>query len=622
MAMTAAVRKLQAVAPPQANRDAAARVLPALFREWAVARRDKVLLRERKLGVWQSVTWSEAAEAVDAAALGLIQNGLARGGVVCILSNNRSEWLYADLAIMSAGGISAGIYPTSSPHQVGELLAGTQCEIVFVENDEQLDKVLQVRDRLPKLRRIVVFNVEGLHKFRDPIVLAFDGLLDVGRSAAGSRSELERRIEGQGGSDGAVIIFTSGTTGPAKSAVLTYENIFTQMTVGVELLQQTERDERLSFLPMCHAAERVVGCYFALYAGSISSFVEAMETLVEDSREISPTIYMAVPRVWEKLHSLITLRLEEATSFQRWAYRMAMAIAGRRIQHLDTGAGAPAWLKATSAIADAIVLRNIRRTIGLDRCRIMITGAAPTSAELVHWYRALGLTVREVYGQTEASGLITLMPADAFKPGSCGRVVPFHEVRIADDGEILLRGPAVFAGYLGQPAETQRTLQDGWLHTGDLGTLDDDRYLSIIGRSKDILITAGGKNLAPAAIENELKFSPYIADAVVIGDGRPFLTCLVMIDFENVARFAYQSRLSFTDYGSLCRLREVEELIWREIQTANSRLARVETIKKFRLIDRNLTTADSEVTPTMKLKRQAIAESYRPAIEAMYLKDE
>jgi long-chain acyl-CoA synthetase len=524
------------------------------------------------------------------------------------------------MGILCASGVSSGIYPTDSVKQVVYLVNDSRTRILFVEDDEQLDKALEARDQCPTLERIVIFDMEGLAAFSDPMCVSFEQFLDEGRvRMAGREHYWGAMVNARAPSDLAILVYTSGTTGPPKGAMLSHRNIVTQMRHAPDVLSYYEGDERIAFLPMCHVAERIAGCYYSIATGAISNYAESPETVLENLRELQPTSLGAVPRVWERLYSAITIALKDATALERWAYRLAIS-AGYRIANARLERRLPTLLqRAAFAAAYLLVLRNIRVMLGLDRCRWLWTGAAPISPDLVRWYLALGLNMYEVYGQTENTGLATVMPPDAIKLGTVGKSVPYGEVKISPDGEILIRGDFVFMGYFNQPERTAETIdRDGWLHTGDVGLIDNEGYVRITDRMKDIIITAGGKNITPSEIENELKFSPYISDAVVVGDRRPYLTCLVMIDLENVEKFAQDNAVPFTNYASLCRSAEVRDLIWNEIERVNSGFARVETIKRFYLIEQQLTPEDDELTPTMKLKRKFVNEKYRKEIDDMY----
>jgi long-chain acyl-CoA synthetase len=353
--------------------------------------------------------------------------------------------------------------------------------------------------------------------------------------------------------------------------------------------------------------------------GSVMNFAESPETVPDNLREVQPTAFLAVPRIWEKFYSGVTIALKDATPFQNWMYRRAMAVGYRMTDGKLDGETPALALRLANRAAYWLVFRNIRRMLGLDRCRIAFTGAAPIAPDLIRWYLALGIDMREVYGQTENCGVATLMPSDRIKLGSVGKAAPWGEVKISPEGEILIKGDYLFMGYLNQPEKTAETIDaKGWLHTGDIGSIDNEGFVKITDRMKDIIITSGGKNITPSEIENQLKFSPYISDTVVIGDKRPYLTCLVMIDQENVEKFAQDHDIPFTNYASLCRAAEIQDLIQREIEAVNANFARVETIKKFFLIERQLTPEDEELTPTMKLKRNFVNKRYAIEIEAMY----
>ena len=373
------------------------------------------------------------------------------------------------------------------------------------------------------------------------------------------------------------------------------------------------------FLPLCHVAERVGGYYYSLATGSIMNFAESPETVPDNIREVQPTAFLAVPRVWEKFYSAIMIALKDATPLEKWAYQCAIGIGYRMAEHRLRGSTPSSLLRLANAAAYWLVLRNIRKMLGVDRCRLLYTGAAPISPDLIKWYLALGLNMYEVYGQTENCGVATSMRAEKIKLGTVGQSVPWGEVKVSPEGEILIKGDFLFMGYLNKPERTAETIdRDGWLHTGDVGTLDEEGFVRITDRMKDIIITAGGKNITPSEIENQLKFSPYISDAIVIGDKRPYLTCLVMIDQENVEKFAQDQSVPFTNYASLTRAKQVLDLIWGEIEKVNANFARVEAIKKFYLIEQQLTPEDEELTPTMKLKRAFVNQKYASEIESMY----
>jgi long-chain acyl-CoA synthetase len=593
--------------------------LPRLFRHVVRTRGDAVAMREKHLGIWRSITWRQYGERARHAGLGLVALGLRPRDVVSIIADNCPEWLYTDLGTLSVGGVTNGIYTTDSPRQIEYIVNDSGTRFFFAEDEEQLDKILEVRHRCPELVKIVVYDMDGLHDFRDAQVIPFSGLLELGaRYEREHPGAFDPLVERAAAGDLAVLVYTSGTTGPPKGAMLSHRNILFQLGYADFLTPPRRGDQQLSFLPLSHIAERTFTVYYPLRSGATVNFAESLDTVPDNIREVAPAVFFAVPRIWEKFYSAVALRMREATPVGRLAYRWAigvgMRLAERRIEARRPGAG----LRALHRLADLLVLDNVKRSIGLHRARAAATGAAPIAPELIKWYMALGIDMREVYGQTENCGLATAMPAGRVKLGTVGVARPDTEVRIAPDGEILLRGPHVFIGYYGQPDKTAETIVDGWLHTGDVGTLDADGFLKITDRKRDIIITAGGKNITPSEIENQLKFSPYISDAVVIGDRRKFLSCLVMIDHETVAQFAQERSVPFTNFASLCRAKEVQDLIEGEIDRVNRQFARVETIKKFHLIEQLLTPEDEELTPTMKLKRAFVNARYKDVIDQMY----
>lgn len=583
-------------------------------------RGDRPAIREKHLGVWKSTSWREWLKKSKEIAYALHACGMRAGDVASIIANATPEWVFADIGVLCSGGVSSGIYPTDSASQVEYLINDSRTKIIFVEDEEQLDKVLACRAKCPSLEKIVVFDMEGLTGFSDPMAMSLDEFMALGRNHMSGREALwNEMIESRGADDLAILVYTSGTTGPPKGAMHSNRSVTHQMRHADYLLVPSDAEERLVFLPLCHVAERIGGYYLSLAVGSVMNFAESPETVPDNLREVQPTAFLAVPRIWEKFYSAITIALKDATPFQNWMYKNAIGIGYRLTDYRLEGKPAPLTLKLAGQAAYWLVFRNIRRMLGLDRVRIAFTGAAPISPDLIRWYLALGIDMREVYGQTENCGVATMMPNERIKLGSVGKAAPWGEVAISPQGEILIKGDFLFMGYLNQPEKTAETIDTkGWLHTGDVGSIDNEGFVKITDRMKDIIITSGGKNITPSEIENQLKFSPYISDAVVIGDKRPFLTCLVMIDHENVEKFAQDYDIPFTNYASLCRATAVQDLIKKEIEAVNENFARVETIKKFHLIERQLTPEDEELTPTMKLKRSFVNKSYASEIEAMY----
>ncbi|MFP5485731.1 MAG: AMP-dependent synthetase/ligase [Gammaproteobacteria bacterium] len=595
--------------------------IPAMFWNAVALRGDQVWMRQKKLGIWKSWSWRQTGEAVRELAAGLQALGLEPGQTASILANTVVEWVLADVAVLSCGAVSNGIYPTDAASQVHYLCEDSATRVLFVEDDEQLDKALEVREQLPLLRKIVVFDMKGLRDLDDPDVMSLDALRDLGRQRLAQHPDcVEQSSAACQPEDLAILVYTSGTTGKPKGAMHSHRGLVYTTRGFNTLVAQDERDERMCFLPLCHIAERMGGEYFALYTGSKLNFVENPETIPENVREIAPTVFTAVPRVWEKFYSGVMIALKESSTLQRAAYAWSIGVGMRIAEKVMAGEAVGTGLKLRFTLARWLALNNARKLIGIHRARFCITGAAPISPDLIKWYMALGVPMLEVWGMTETCGASTGVPATRMKPGSIGPAAAFNEVRLDPvTGEILVRGPNVFMGYLNQPEKTAETIdKDGWLHTGDVGVVDDEGFFRITDRMKDIIITAGGKNITPSELENELKFSPYVTDAVVIGDKRAYLTVIIMIDQDNVEKFAQDADIPFSNYASLTRAPEVQELIQKEIDRVNQKFARVEQIKKFFLLDTQLTAEDEELTPTMKLKRKLVEKKYAAQIEAMY----
>ena len=592
--------------------------LPKLFLKKSAERGERIAMREKDFGIWQSYSWNDyRAYALDIAN-GLLSLGLQRGDVVSVQSEDCREWRWADVGAMLAGGVVNGIYPTYQTRQVEHALNDSKCRFLFVEDEEQLDKFLEIEDALPYIEKVTVFDWRGLRGFEHAKVGPIDDLYEIGRAfGAQNEGSIERIVEQGSGDELAALVYTSGTTGLPKGAMLSQRYIIFQMKSSPDYLRLTADDEILTYLPLCHVAERIFSGWLPIACGATINFAESPETVAQNLQELSPTYVFAVPRVWEKFYSRITTAISEATWLGQKAYKVAIAIGMRRAEKLIAGQGLTPVDTVLYEFADRFVFRNVKKLLGLDRAHSAVSGAAPISPSLLKWYLAIGLPIDELWGQTEL-GIITTTLKGVFRQGSVGAAIPGTEVRIDDNGEIVARSPGQFDGYLNLPEKTAETIIDGWVHTGDVGELDDEGYLTITDRLKDIIITAGGKNITPSVMENELKFSPYISDAVVIGDARKYLTCLIMIDQENVEHYAQTHSVPFTDYRSLCAQAAIVELIGAEVARVNRDFSSVEQVKKFRLIDVLLTAEDEELTPTMKLKRSLVSDKYSALIDSMY----
>ena len=576
-------------------------------------------MREKHLGIWQEVTWKQYGDNAKKTGLALNSLGLKKGEVVSIASEGNPEWLYTDMGTIGAGGVSSGVYTTDSAAQVKYLVNDSGSKFYFAENEEQLDKILEVRGDCPTLEKIIVYDMEGLHNFKDDQVISYDELIDIGKKVDIEQPNLwNDLIQNVKSEDIAILVYTSGTTGPSKGAMINHTNLLYSVNTGLEIFEPMENEEQLSFLPLCHILERSVSVMFPLKSGAVVNFAESIDTVPENIREVSPTVFIAVPRIWEKFYSSITILMKDATFIGKYFYDISIKTGAKYKEYYIEGKQPPLILKLSYRLCNYFVLKNIKKLLGLNKCRYALSGAAPISPELINWYLSLGIDMREGWGMTETAGVGTAFYSREIKLGHVGRAVNQSEVRIADDGEILFKGPGVFCGYLNKPEQTKETLIDGWLHTGDVGEMDNYGNIKITDRKKDIIITAGGKNISPSEIENELKFSPFVSDAVVIGDKRKFLSCLIMIDEENVMKYAQDNDIPFSNFESLCKSEEVVNLIDGEVSKVNKKFASVEQVKKFSVIDIQLTAEDDELTPTMKLKRKFINQKYSNIIENMY----
>jgi long-chain acyl-CoA synthetase len=562
---------------------------PALFFQQVETQKDRVAIRRKDYGIWNRVSWRQYGQKVREAAGGLLDIGLERGDRVAILGDNRPEWLICHLATMTIGCVTCGVYPTSAPEQVAYVVGHSESTVLFVENEEQVDKVLQIFSEL-NLKQVVVWDPKGLWGFSHSSIIFFDEFMEQGKGYLEAHPEsISGRMETIDPQDTAMMIYTSGTTGPPKGAMITHHNILslTESFMAANPIYQS--DEMLSYLPLAHIYENLISLFQAVWSGGTVNFVERIDTLAQNLREVSPTVFASVPRIWEKFASMIEIRMSDSTHLKRLVY----------------------WPFY------CLVLYHLKRQLGFERVRYAVCGAAPASPELFEYFNALGIPLREGYGQTESTGVIAVQRINRPRLGFVGEPIPGIEVKIAEDGEILARGPGVFKGYFKDQALTKETIKDGWLHTGDVGAMEDG-FLKIMDRKKDILITAGGKNITPAFIENKLKFSSYIQDAVVIGDRRKYLTTLILIDEDNVTKYAQDQRIPFTTFADLTQNPEIRKLIEGEVSKVNKTLSQVEKVKKFALLPRRFYEEDGDVTPTKKVKRRFLEERYADLINQLY----
>jgi long-chain acyl-CoA synthetase len=580
---------------------------------------DRVALRHKKYGIWHDITWAQYGEKVRQVAMGLISLGLKKGECVSVIGENRPEWVYSDFGIMSAGGFTAGVYSTNSAEQCGYIVQNSGSRFYIAENEEQFDKTLKFRKDNPHLEKVIVMDMEGLKRFKDPMLMSFDDLLKLGKDFDAKNPGLyEQRLGQVEAEDLAVLIYTSGTTGPPKGAMLTHSNLLFMSEAVLSALPILDADETLSFLPLCHVFEQLFTVMINIRHGTLVNFIENTDTIMDNMKEVSPTLVYGVPRIWEKYASGIMIRMSDATWFKHQVFKVCMGIGMKCAGLKLNGKPVPPILKIANRIAYLAVFRKLKERLGFDRVKLAISGAAPISPDVLKFFHAIGLSMIEGYGQTEGTAVTTCTRRENIRIGKVGQPLPGVEVKIAPDGEILIKGSNVFKGYLKDPEATAEALKDGWLYSGDIGELDEDGFLRITDRKKDLIITAGGKNIAPQNIENQLKFSPYINDAIVIGDRRKYVTALIAIDEENVIKYAQDNKIQFSTYASLTQDSVIKQLIQKEVDRVNKTLAQVEQVKKFTIIPKKLYEEDGEVTPTMKVKRKNVNEAFKDIIEKMY----
>jgi long-chain acyl-CoA synthetase len=604
---------------------AAVATVPSRIRDRALRIPEGVALREKRFGIWQEVTWRGYWEQVELAAHGLAALGVEPGDRVAIHSENRPEWLYADVAAVAVRAMTVGLYPTNPPTEVAYLLADSGAKVLVAEDQEQVDKALEVADELPGLERIVYVEPRGVRTYDDPALLSWSELLELGRAHRERHPGLLEELAAQVTADDVVtLIYTSGTTGPPKGAMLTVANIdFAIRTLvdGNGFFEAAGPDDvTLSYLPLCHVAERIATEWVNAAAGTQVHFAESIDTVQENLREVQPTLFFAVPRIWEKVRATVEIKMASASPLKRANYRLWMGQAARIGAELVANGGAHTRsTRLRYAVGYPFLFRSLRRRLGLQRCRFAGSGAAPIAPELLQWFYGLGVVIHEIYGMTENSAVATANRPGRVKVGTVGEPHPGVELRLDETGEILTRHPGVFAGYWGKPAKTAEVLgADGWLRTGDVGEWVDGTHLKIVDRLKDILITSSGKNVSPSEIENSLKFSPYVREAVVVGDRRPYLTALIGIELDTVGEWVQRRRIPYTTYRDLTEKREVLALIQEVVDDTNRRLARADSIKRFRLIPKELDHEDGELTATQKVKRAAIAGAFGDLIDDLY----
>ena len=587
-------------------------------------------MREKRYGVWREITWGSYWEQVLVAAHGLLSLGVEVGDRVSIHSEDRPEWLILDMAIMAVRGITVGLYPTNPPAEVQYLLSDSGARILLAEDQEQADKAVEVIETLPGLEKVVYVEPRGFRSYRDdPRFVSWEQFLEAGHChRIENPGQVEERMAEARPDDVSTLVYTSGTTGPPKGAMLDNLNIEYCMEALIRIGERMPNkrppgpsDQILTYLPLCHVAERIFSTWTSAATGAVLNFAESIDTVQDNLREVQPTLFFSVPRIWEKIYASVLIGSRDATWLKRQCLSLGLAMArviGRR-RVLNGGRHTPVGA-LLFLIAYPLVFRALRERIGLRRCRLANTGAAPIAPEVIEFFQGLGINLFELYGMTENAAVATTNFPRRMKLGTVGEPYPGIGLRLdPDTGEVQTKHAAVFRGYWNKPAMTREAFtSDGWLRTGDVGEWVDGTHVRIVDRIKDIIVTSGGKNISPSEIENSLKASPYVKEAMVIGDRRNYLTALVGIDFDTVGDWATRRSIPYTTYRDLGEKPEVLRLVQGVVDRTNSRFARVENIRKFRMIPKELDHEDGELTATQKLKRAAMEDMFGVLIDEMY----
>jgi long-chain acyl-CoA synthetase len=601
-------------------------------REWALKAPNQLALRNKDLGIWHERTWGEVWDTVLDAASGLIALGIDVGDRVSIHAEDIPEWVIMDVATVAVRGITVGLYPTNPHAEVSYALNDSGSKIHLAEDQEQVDKVLDLpRDNYPGVSNVIYVQPRGVRGYDDDRLIFWEDFLAIGREHRKSNpNAVEARMSESLASDVMTLVYTSGTTGPPKGAMITNANC----QFAIDIFGATpermpdgriadHKDTALTYLPLCHIAERIFSTWSFVGNGVVLHFGESVETVLSDLREVQPTIFFAVPRIWEKLHAAVIIKGSDSSPVKKLLFNQAMKTAGWIGRSRAANSGN--WTFATRAayaVGYVTVFRALRERLGLRRVRYGGTGAAPIAPEVIEFFMGLGLDIYELYGMTENTAVATANFQGRVKVGTVGE--PFAQIkdglRIDEQtGEIQVKHDGVFAGYWGKPEKTAETFTaDGWLMTGDVGEWVDGTHVRIVDRIKHIIITAGGKNISPSEIENTIKVSPFVNEAMVIGDRRKYLTALIGIELDTVGNWAQKQGLGYTTYRDLSEKPEVIALIQKEVDRTNEKFARVEGIKKFHLLPKQLDHEDGETTATMKLKRSSMEEIFSDLVESMY----
>jgi long-chain acyl-CoA synthetase len=614
---------------PTASTDVGIATVASLARDWARRAPHQVAMREKDFGIWQEYTWDRVWNDVVDAAHALLVLGVEPGDRVSIHSEDRPEWVILDLATVAVRAITVGLYPTNPAAEVAYLLGDSGSKIHLAEDQEQVDKLLVNPDAAASLSSIIYLEPRGLATYTDDRLTAWKRFLELGRQhRAENPGAVEARMAEAESEDVVTLVYTSGTTGPPKGAMLTNANFAFCVDQIVQSGQRlpngktpNPRDVVLTYLPLCHVAERIFSTWHLVACGVVLNFAESIETVTTNLREIQPTLFFAVPRIWEKLHAGVLIKANDASPLKRSVLRLGLKAAAKIGKaKVANGGSHTAASRLRYWFWYPLVLRPLKERVGLRRCRYASSGAAPIAPEVLEFFIGIGVPVFELYGMTENSAVATANFPGRMKLGTVGEPYPEIELRLDPvTNEIQTKHPGVFKGYWGKPEKTAETFtDDGFLMTGDVGEWVDGTHIRIVDRIKHIIITSGGKNVSPSEIENVLKTSPYVKEAMVVGDGRKYLTALIGIEFETVGDWALRKNIPYTTYRDLSEKPEVLELIQGVVNAANDTFASVEQIKKFRMMTKELDHEDGELTATQKIKRESLNRVFGELIESMY----
>lgn len=601
------------------------RTMPQILKARAAEHGTRLALRDKQRGLWQRISWAEYFAKVRLTAIGLHTLGFRPGDRLAIAGDNSPEWFYADLAAQMLGGAGLGIYPTNPWAELRYITHHSRARFILCGDQEQTDKVIEARlheGGLPDLQHIIAVDMKGMRGYAVEGLMSFEALLALGAAQeARHGAEVDRLLAAGTPEDVAIVVYTSGTTGMPKGAQLSHANMLASARAMGNTHHLTDQSYSvLCYLPLCHVAERSFSLVMQLVTGCAVSFAESVDTVVSNLREIAPKGFLGVPRIWEKMQQSIETRVRDTTPFQRWVYttafRLGTPLAERRLR--NGGRHASLADRLLFALLWLLCFRSLQRYLGLNRLRSGFCGGASISPSVLLYFQTLGLPVHQIYGMTECGGATHSQALGATRPGSSGRLLAGLEQQLAPDGELLLRGASCFKGYLFDEAATARAWADGWLHTGDIVEIDEAGEVTVVDRKKDILITSGGKNITPSLIENALKDSPYIREAILLGDARNFLSALIQIDLDATGKWAQGQSIQYTTYRSLAETPAVETLIAAEVARVNARFARVENIRKFVILRKELDHDDGELTATMKVRRKAVEAKFATEIATIY----